>query len=191
LRGAGIQGLRGIAAKREAAPGISLIRPLLNVTREEIVAYLNSLNQPWREDASNSDLAFTRNRIRHELMPILRTYNPAIVEGFGRLAEQAGEIHDEQAAAAMELLHRAELPSAGALRIFRVSELRNTSRDRIRGMFRLLWEREIWSASDMTFDHWKRLVAVALGEETANDLPGGISVRFKGNVVQVGKTKEE
>ena len=190
LRGAGIQGLRGIAARREASPGVELIRPLLHATRADVVAYLNSLNQPWREDASNRDCVYTRNRIRHELMPILRAPTiPQDPRNFLRAARGAGRlarIHEEQEAAALQLLQRAELPSAGGLRIFRVDELRPMPRHRVRGMFRMLWQREGWPASDMTFEHWKRLVAVALGEETASDLPGGIVARCKGDVVQVG-----
>ena len=51
----------------------ALIRPLLTVTRDEIIAYLAALNQPFREDSSNADPRFTRNRIRHELLPLLKS----------------------------------------------------------------------------------------------------------------------
>jgi tRNA(Ile)-lysidine synthase len=187
MRGAGIQGLRAIAPRRELSPGIALIRPLLEVSRAEIVAYLESLGQPWREDASNRDPAFTRNRIRHELLPLLRTFNPAVVDVLSRLAEQAGEIHVEQEQSARSLLIEVELPRAGSLCIFQVERLREASRHRVRGMFRLLWEREGWQLRDMTFEHWKRLVDVALGESPTVDLPGGISARRKGPVVQIGR----
>jgi tRNA(Ile)-lysidine synthase len=187
LRGAGIQGLRGIARERELAPGVHLVRPLLDVSRAEVIAYLEELKQSWREDSSNRDLAFTRNRIRHELLPLLRTFNPSANEVLARLAEQAGEVYEEQEAAARALLAEAELPPARGLRVFRACMLAEAPRHRVRGLFRLVWERERWPLRDMTFEHWKRVVAVALGEETATDLPGGVRARRKEGVVQVGK----
>lgn len=187
LRGSGIQGLRGIAPRRELQLGVLLIRPQLEATRADVVSYLDELKQPWREDLSNRDPAYTRNRIRHELLPMLRTFNPAIGVVLGRLAEQAGEIHREQEVEVRLLLAAAELPSAGGLRILGVERLQSVSRRRVRYLFRLLWEREAWPLNDMTFEHWKRVVAVAFGEETATDLPGGISARRRGNVVQIGE----
>src|SRR5260370_36490025 len=71
LRGAGLQGLRGIAARRNLRPGVELIRPLLSVTRRQVLEFLRDIVQPFREDRSNADLRFTRNRIRHELLPQL------------------------------------------------------------------------------------------------------------------------
>ncbi len=74
LRGAGMTGLSGM----EYRNGRGYVRPLLDITRCEIEQYLRHNGLAWREDASNSDTAFLRNRIRHELLPCLRTYNPAI-----------------------------------------------------------------------------------------------------------------
>ncbi len=76
VRGAGTRGLAGISPwQREKC----LIRPLLSVTRREIESYLAELHQTWREDSSNRDLVHARNRIRHELLPLLeRNYNPNI-----------------------------------------------------------------------------------------------------------------
>lgn len=85
VRGAGTRGLAGISPwQREK----SLVRPLLAVTRKEVEAHLHSLNQPWREDSSNRDLAHTRNRVRHELLPLLeQNYNPGIRNTLDDLAE--------------------------------------------------------------------------------------------------------
>ena len=187
LRGTGIQGLRGIARERELGPGLRLIRPLIEATRGDVLDYLESLNQPWREDASNCDRTFTRNRIRHELLPLMRTFNPAIGEVLGRLAEQANELYAEQEGAARKLLCESELPAAGSLRIFQTAALREAAPETIRGLFRLVWEREGWPMGDMTFSHWKRLVGIVLGDDTATDLPGGIHARRRESIVQVGK----
>jgi tRNA(Ile)-lysidine synthase len=87
LRGSG---LAGLAAIPPIAPGI--IRPLIDITRAEIEHYLRSRNIPWREDASNADLTFARNRIRHQLLPQLtRDWNPNLTETLARLADLAYE----------------------------------------------------------------------------------------------------
>src|SRR5262245_32292513 len=71
LRGTGLAGLAGIPRVRPLAEATTLIRPLLGVSRGEILGYLASLDQPFREDASNRNLEYTRNRVRHELLPLL------------------------------------------------------------------------------------------------------------------------
>lgn len=190
IRGAGIQGLRGIAAERELAVGICLIRPLLPCSRSMIIAHLESIGQNWREDATNRDPAFTRNRIRHELLPLLRTFNPAIVDVLGRVAEQAGELYADEEAEAQTLLSAAELPRAGDLCIFDLKKLRTSAPHRVRSMFRLLWRREGWPLRDMTYEHWKRLVAVALNDAGAIDLPGKVAARRQGSVLQLGATSK-
>ena len=85
LRGAWTEGLGGIAPVLTREHGF-VVRPMLAVTRAEVLACLCALGQPWREDSSNQDTAFTRNRIRHELLPMLGAYNPRIAEQLGRLS---------------------------------------------------------------------------------------------------------
>jgi tRNA(Ile)-lysidine synthase len=89
LRGAWTKGLSGIHPKLESPDEGSIIRPLLLISRAEIEAYLNARNQPWREDSTNRHLTFTRNRIRHELLPQLETWNPQLREHLAQMAELA------------------------------------------------------------------------------------------------------
>ena len=88
LRGSGLAGLAGILpVTREG-----LIRPLLDVGRAEIEEFLRTRGMAWREDASNRDRRFARNRIRHELLPQLaREWNPGIAGALTNLANLAGE----------------------------------------------------------------------------------------------------
>lgn len=88
LRGAWTEGLSGIHPVLSFPCGM-ILRPLLGVRRSEIEAWLRQLGQPWREDATNADIAYTRNRIRHELLPELTTYNPQIAKTLSQLAELA------------------------------------------------------------------------------------------------------
>lgn len=89
LRGAHCTGLAGILPVY--AEGW-LVRPLLDTPREELIAYLQDRGERWREDASNRDLEFRRNRIRHELLPQLkRDWNPELVRTLAQAAQLARE----------------------------------------------------------------------------------------------------
>ena len=90
LRGAWTEGLAGIHPRLVESHG-AVLRPFLAVRREEIEAWLKAIGQNWREDSSNRDPAFTRNRIRHELLPLLAGYNPQIAQQLARLAGIAGD----------------------------------------------------------------------------------------------------
>jgi tRNA(Ile)-lysidine synthase len=85
LRGAWTEGLSGIHPVLPVESG-SILRPFLENNRATIEAWLLALQQPWREDSSNQDMAHTRNRIRWELLPLLRTFNPQIAAQLARLA---------------------------------------------------------------------------------------------------------
>jgi tRNA(Ile)-lysidine synthase len=78
LRGSGGRGLQGIPKERPLTAGIRLLRPLLPVTRKEIEDYCHEAHISWRTDATNDSLSYQRNRIRLELLPLLRDFNPGI-----------------------------------------------------------------------------------------------------------------
>jgi tRNA(Ile)-lysidine synthase len=188
FRGTGVKGLSGIAKRRGLRPGVDLIRPLLGATRKEVLEYLEGEGQTYRLDRSNSDLRYTRNRIRHELIPQLaRQYNPAIVSILGRVAEQAAEIFQNRESLVRELLNEIERPRAGSLVILDRTRLSSLRRHLIRELFHFLWTREGWPGNRMGFREWDRLAEVALSETTAVDLPEGIHARSVGNVVQIGR----
>ncbi len=188
LRGTGLRGLRGIARHRPLETGLTLIRPLLTATRADILAYLHELGQPYREDASNRDPRFTRNRIRHELLPHLADhYNPAVVHVLTSLAEQADEAYRIEESAAQALLAQAELPRAGELLVFDLRHLLAAPRHRVREMFRLMWLREDWPLGGMDRAAWERLARVVFEDLPAVDLPGSVRALRRERVVQVGR----
>ena len=108
LRGAWTAGLAGIyptvaardlpgdlaaqayPAQERPAQGV-LVRPLLGTRRDELRSWLAAIGQPWREDASNRDLEFTRNRIRHQLLPALVEFNPQVAEQLAHIGVLARE----------------------------------------------------------------------------------------------------
>jgi tRNA(Ile)-lysidine synthase len=90
LRGAWTEGLSAIHPIITLQKG-KILRPFLETRRADIEAFLKQANQPWREDSTNTDTAFTRNKIRHELLPQLRAYNPNLDQTLANLAELARE----------------------------------------------------------------------------------------------------
>jgi tRNA(Ile)-lysidine synthase len=187
LRGTGLRGLRGIAPRRELEPGLTVFRPLLAATRAEIIEYLQELGQAYCEDSTNRDGGYTRNRIRHDLLPYLaERYNPAIVRVLAHLAEQAGDVYRMEETAALTLLSETELPRAGALLIFDRAPLVTASRHRVREMFRMVWLREDWPLSGMDHAAWDRIADVVFDGPSAADLPGNLRIRRLAHVVQLG-----
>ena len=96
LRGTGLRGLRGMTHRRRLPqfhPEIPLVRPLLDFWREDILSYRDANKLTTLEDPSNQDHSFTRNRVRHELIPFLEAYNPRLKQGIQRMAGvMAGEL---------------------------------------------------------------------------------------------------
>jgi tRNA(Ile)-lysidine synthase len=102
LRGAGSEGLAGVRPVTDSG----IIRPLLQVTRPQVEQWLQECNIPWREDETNTDQRFDRNRIRHQLIPRLQSeWNPALPETLAQMADWAFE--EEQ-------YWRAEVPRLAA-----------------------------------------------------------------------------
>jgi len=99
LRGAWTEGLSGIHPIYILPPGApnapptigKVLRPLLAISRAQIEAFLRSRHQNWRTDSSNADPAYTRNRLRHTILPLLREENPSLDQTLGNLAELARE----------------------------------------------------------------------------------------------------
>ncbi|HEX7118509.1 MAG TPA: tRNA lysidine(34) synthetase TilS [Longimicrobiales bacterium] len=84
IRGTGIRGLRGIAPRRGP-----LVRPLLPFHRAEIEAYAAAANIRYREDPTNRELGYARNRLRHEVLPRLESIAPGAAAALARLADHA------------------------------------------------------------------------------------------------------
>ncbi|MFM8893663.1 MAG: tRNA lysidine(34) synthetase TilS [Planctomycetia bacterium] len=105
LRGTGLAGLAGMARARELAEGVALVRPMLAVSRDEGRAYLTARGQCWREDATNADVHYARNFLRHEILPRCEAgAYPAARPALVRLAGQAAVVAGALRSAARHLL---------------------------------------------------------------------------------------
>src|SRR5262249_50072210 len=94
LRGSGAEGLRGVHPIRPLGPHVKLVRPLLEVSRAEVVDHCTQYGIKFRTDSSNLSDDLTRNRIRQELLPLLRTFNPRSEEALVRAAAIVAEDED-------------------------------------------------------------------------------------------------
>jgi len=93
VRGAAFAGYAGIP-ERSAKDGIELVRPLLFVSRRQIAAYQAERGLPFRDDETNDQDHYTRNRFRHRLMPEIAAENPRYLSKFAQFAAYAGEAND-------------------------------------------------------------------------------------------------
>ena len=168
------------AARRRRQPDVWVVRPLLGVWRDEVLAYLREEGLAYREDASNRDSRFLRNRVRHELLPLLqREYNPNIKGTLAQLAEQSRADYAYLSEAAARQWRRVSAadrsPAAVALSIPR---LRRQPKALQRQLVRQAIERVKRGVGQLEFRHWQeveRLVAERpVG--TVLDLPGGVQV---------------
>ena len=169
LRGAGTSGLAGIQPRR----GL-FVRPLLDIRRRELIAFLGDAGERYREDSTNGDVTIPRNWVRHQLLPSLAAHLNADITGvisrqaivlrdesalLDQMAEQAGMLVEFPAGGggiALDAARLAALPVAVARRVVRRALLRvNDSRF-------------------LGFDHVERVLGLAAGAEssTAADLPG-------------------
>ncbi len=175
LRGAGTKGLAGIYPVVRGEEKVRLVRPLLEVSRAEVECYLESLGQQWREDESNLDRRFARNRVRHDLLPLMeRDFNPNIRGTLSDVAEIArGEEEYWQAVVKREMAGRAAPGQRLDLTAFTELPLALQRR--------LLKQFGADQGLTLDFEHVEKLRRCVLGERPKAELPGdAVAVCAKG-----------
>ena len=185
VRGTGPRGLAGIPRTRALKEGVTLVRPLLGVGREELRAYLGGLGQPWREDASNADLTRTRARVRHELLPgLARDFNPAVAGAIVRLGTLTRSAVAALDAHIKELAERSVRPAdGGGLALDRPS-LASLSGHLRSEVLRRAWRGVGWPEAAMDARRWRRLAAWAAQGDGPIDVGAGV----RGEVTTEGVT---
>jgi tRNA(Ile)-lysidine synthase len=174
---------------RSDRAGMTLIRPLLDATREELRAYLRERGQRWREDASNRDPAHLRNRVRHDVLPALRRLNPRVVEAVTRAARWLREDEAELRASAMARARKGRAdPEGGALDAVRLSRLPAPFRRRV--WLRWLEARGAGGAAvdSALIERLDGLARLAPGPAEA-PVPGGWIARLGGSEVRLVRRK--
>ena len=169
IRGCGLKGLAGIPERRD-----NIVRPMLEVSRGEIEAYLKEHGVPHVEDETNDDVNYTRNKVRHQLLPLLEELNPQaaahIAAAARRLREDEDELSRQAAPLAAEGL---EIPDGVALP---VRVVREAPRPLALRACAMALERAGLGAQAV---HLERVLALALGDDPSAgaDLPGGRAYR--------------
>ena len=188
LRGTGIKGLAGLPRTRHLTNGTSLIRPLLTVFRAEVLAYLTALNQPFREDSSNRDLEFTRNFVRHQLLPLAaKEINPRVASAIvrlGQLAAEQQEAIDEMTGPLLEASCTERGPQKLCLD---QTAIRTASPWLVRQVLIRLWSEQGWPQQAMDREKWTELAELLMSDEpaAARTLPGQVHVRAADQIVTI------
>lgn len=185
LRGTGLAGMAGMAAGRHLSDGVSLLRPLLAVPRSLVRGYLESCGQPWREDATNADVRYARNFLRHEILPRCESGPyPAAAASLVRLGGQAAAVAWALRSAAEYLLAVHAQRHADGTTMLQTQKLAGLDRHLLAEIFVALWHREGWAQRDMTARHYLQLAAMTVSSADIAgatppviDLPGGVRAR--------------
>jgi len=185
LRGTGMAGLAGIPRVRVLSPAVTLVRPLLGVRRAEVLDYLAALGQPHREDESNVDRSLTRNRIRHELLPLLtREYSASVVDSLRRLGTLAGDAQQVIESLAEALLATVIVARDSQRLVLDCHSLTGSPPHLVREVFVAIWRQQDWPRQGMGFEQWELLADLAIhasGSERAPvTLPGAIRAQRTG-----------
>jgi len=172
-QGAGASGLLALPYRRER-----IVRPLLDCTRAEVIDYLESLGQTWREDATNADTSRLRARIRAEVVPLFRGINPRFDDALARTLTLLGDeddLLDEMARGFAERFaeRTPDGPAGSEVRIDR-SRTSTIARPIQRRMVRLLLFNAFPDASRLEFDHLEAICDGIASDSFARDLPGGL-----------------
>ncbi|MDD5086036.1 MAG: tRNA lysidine(34) synthetase TilS, partial [Candidatus Omnitrophica bacterium] len=182
LRGTGLRGLTAMQPRMEYE-SIVLVRPLLEVGRDDIVEYLKSKSLAYRVDPSNYSLKFSRNRVRHELIPELeKSYNPQIREHLKRLAETLSvdfNFIESEARSVFKRVIKKETPDQITLDRQLFSGLHEALQFRILGYIL----KQIHSDRDLDFIHWQ-----AMKEKIRNK--GGFFLSLS-QKVEIGAERDE
>ncbi len=197
MRGSGPSGLAGIPFSRPLTAQTVLVHPFLRVTRSQILEYLKYRDRSFRTDSSNATNQYTRNRIRNELLPMLRQF------WSGEDSETQADLLDRRIQQASELIadeHSAIIQMAETW-ILKCEDnvpdhaSRNSSDIRlplqscveqcwpvVRQAFTILWKQRGWPLREMGHQHWRRLQNLIQAASTTThpkqiDLPGGLRAR--------------
>ncbi|QDT00512.1 tRNA lysidine(34) synthetase TilS [Adhaeretor mobilis] len=201
LRGTGLLGLAGMQQQRALSTSVTLVRPQLEFSREELHGYLGKLGQDHREDASNTNSHFARNRLRNELLPLLREdFNAKVDQALLRTAQQAGEAYTAIHSQAEQVLTQSQTGQyqtdgaceSGGFAL--LTGLLSTVETAVAiETLRIAWRNAGLPEQGMSDAWWRKLVQLAVrGEHSGQpklpaqvNLPGNLLARYEGGRLSV------
>ena len=163
VRGSGPAGLGAMNMKDG-----KIIRPLLDISRSEIESYAAYEKLEWHEDQTNRDTNYSRNYIRHRLLPMLSRLNPEFLSIFGRTATLQGDIDNHFKAEAYRIMRE---PSS--------EKLRHLDKPLFYEVFGLMYETAKGDRKNLSLSHLSAIHQMIMNSNGTKslDLPGGITVR--------------
>jgi tRNA(Ile)-lysidine synthase len=205
MRGSGPSGLAGIPFSRQLTHNLALVHPLLRTTRSQILEYLEHRGRSFRTDSSNATNQYTRNRIRNELLPMLRQFwsgenSASPTESLDRRLQHASELIAEEHSAIIKLAEswiaecNSSVPDHASPNPFELRLPLQPCVEQcwpvVRHAFTILWKQRGWPLREMGHQHWRRLQKVILAASKTShpkqiDLPGGLRARCSKGWLQV------
>ncbi len=184
LRGAGPRG----AGAMRALDG-DRVRPLLDVPRADLVAHATARGLAWREDPTNADTRFSRNRLRHDVLPLLRALAPA---GEGALARFAKALQAEHAAldaVGMHLAARAEIVSEAGTLALDLARLDEALRPALVPVLPALVQRVTGGFPELSQAHFAAFadLLAARGRPRVLHLPEGVRLARRRDVLMLSR----
>lgn len=192
LRGSGIKGMGGMNPQRE-----NIIRPLLCLSREEILLYLSENHIIYRTDESNEDNAYSRNFIRNEILPKLENIQPQAVTHISEMAEELRDVERYLCKKAEEIYKRAATEAEGPGRDdndLRLSIKVLTGEEEVlqRAVLRMAVGRFIPNRKDVGRTHFDSIMSlIEKGSGKSVNLPKGVVVSRQGDALIFRKESEE
>jgi tRNA(Ile)-lysidine synthase len=192
VRGTHLRGLSGMPPKRRLGPSVWLVRPLLWARRGEIEDFCRAEGLAWRIDHTNLQTDFTRNFIRHELLPLLRRrLNVKADEAVLRLAAAAGQAHVVLAELAGKLFARACRKRSADEVVLRIAPLRGAppllATMALRAALASLGAGE----QALSRDRYDDLLELLAGASSAADLPGGVRAERRGQALWLSRQRPQ
>ena len=190
FRSTGVGGLGGIPTARVVDESLTVMRPMLNVSKAEIESALKLWDQPWRHDTSNFESQYTRNFIRNEVLPKIRERFDSVDESVARLSKQAAEQQEFIRDRASDLFDAVSLDGTG-IKIDCV-KLDGQSRVLLRELFAELFRRQSWSVSQFGFREFDRLAKLVskAADEPRFQLPGGVDCEKRSGEILLFKSSK-
>jgi tRNA(Ile)-lysidine synthetase-like protein len=203
LRGSGLAGLRGMlpvtplseshllaGTSADHTPFLQIIRPLLDATRAEIEAYCAASGLHPRIDSTNADTTYTRNRIRHEVMPILKQISPSVIESIGRTAKIAAADYDLIQREAEETIPQIARKSTRHYIAFDLGNWNSLPFSIKREMIRQTVEMGAGSTENLTFDQIDRVIELASSRQidAKVELAGGVVAHITRDALYLSDT---
>ncbi len=188
FRGSSLRGLAGIPIQRKLRDGITLMRPLLQVSRSELQEFLSELDQPYRVDQSNFSPQFTRNRVRHELIPLIQDiFSKTIANGVLALGNDSRQMSQLVRPLVDQLIEQGfrrggQSAIAHGLEVD-CKAIRHHGDTILIEAFIQIWNANHWPLQQMNRQKWIDLAELALGDKNHGsiNLPGDLKATRKGN----------